>query len=406
MEGLIALDLDGTVIHDSAPLDKKTAHYLDGLAHKGFKLIFISGRTATWMIEKLKELDAPFALAAQNGAHLLSMPDKTVLDRRTLSSGLLTLADQIADEEALPYVLYGGYEEGDRIFWLPERFPPALRDYLNRRKETFQENWQETPLKQISAIKWIGKKETIEKIGEKVEKRLHLHAPPIRDPFNPNYYVCQATHPEANKGAALLAYRDIAKVKGLSIVGGDDLNDLPLFREGDIKIAMQAAPDLLKKEADIVASTIESGISEALNLAKPITTVGVLIISKDDRIFLARSERKWHGKWTIPGGKVDSGETLIEAAIREVKEETNLDISDVRFGKICESIFSEEFFKRRHFVMHDYVARLESPQEAVVLNDEAEEYGWFTFDEAIKLDLIEPGKEILRWWEHARHHWF
>ena len=406
MEGLIALDLDGTVIHDSGSLDEKTAHYLDSLADKGLNLIFISGRTASWMIDKLQALKSPYAIAAQNGAVILTMPDKKILDRKAVSADFLHLAEDIVKEESLPFIVYGGFEEEDRIFWQPERYTPEMRDYLTRRKDRFQENWQEKPLNQMAAIKWIGKKETIERIAEKVENRLKLHAPPIRDPFNPNYYVCQATHPDANKGAALITFKNAKNIKGVSIVGGDDFNDVELFKAGDIKIAMQAAPEILKKQADIITSSIEFGLMEALQLAKPIVTVGVLIVSRDNRLLFARSERKWHGKWTIPGGKVDAGETLEKAAIREVKEETNLEISDVRFAKICESIFSNEFYKRRHFVMHDYVARLESEKEAVILNDEAEEYGWFTFEEALKLDLIEPGKELLKWWDHARHHWF
>ncbi|MFN4173522.1 MAG: HAD-IIB family hydrolase [Parachlamydiaceae bacterium] len=406
MEGLIALDLDGTVIHDSAPLDEKTAHYLESLAAKGLNLIFISGRTASWMIDKLKRISAPYAIAAQNGAVLIQMPDKKILDRKLISFDLIRLAEKISEEENLPFLQYGGFEENDRIFWQPERYSPVMLDYLTRRKDAFQEDFQEALLKQISAIKWIGKKEEIERISEKVEARLHLHAPPIRDPFNPNYYVCQATHLEANKGSALFSFKKALNLKGVSIVGGDDLNDTPLFEAGDIKIAMQAAPESLKKMADIVTPSIEFGLMEALQLAKPIVTVGVLIVSKDNRLFFARSERKWSGKWTIPGGKVEPGETLIQAAIREVKEETRLDIADVRFAKICESIFSKEFFKRRHFVMHDFVARLTSNEDAVILNDEAEEYGWFTIEEAKKLDLIEPGKELIQWWDHARHNWF
>ena len=406
MEGLIALDLDGTVIHDSGTLDEKTAHYLESLVNKGLNLIFISGRTASWMIDKLQILNAPYAIAAQNGAVLLTMPDKKVFDRKIVSPDLLHLAEEIVREEELPFILYGGFEEEDRIYWQPERYSPQHRDYLSRRKDTFQENWQEKALNQISAIKWIGKKEQIERIAEKVEERLKLHAPPIRDPFNPNYYVCQATHPEANKGSALKSFRKAKGIRGISIVGGDDLNDVALFEEGDIKIAMKAAPEILKKMADIITPSIEFGLMEALQLAKPIVTVGIMIVSDDNRLLFARSDRKWHGKWTLPGGKVDAGETLIQAAVREVKEETNLEISDVRFAKICESIFSDEFYKRRHFVMHDFVARLKSSKESVVLNDEAQEYGWFTYEEAVMLDLIEPGKELLKWWDHARHNWF
>jgi len=52
--------------------------------------------------------------------------------------------------------------------------------------------------------------------------------------------------------------------------------------------------------------------------------VGVIIVDKEDRILL--EQRSDNGMWGIPGGAIEPGESVINAAIREVKEETNLDI--------------------------------------------------------------------------------
>lgn len=405
MEGLIALDLDGTVIHGSQPISATYARYLENKVKAGFKLLFISGRTATWMIKQLEGLKCHYDIAAQNGADLIKMPEKEVVYSESLNPELILKAQALIDH---PFVVYTGFKEGDAVYWNPSSIEPGLRDYLTRRKNSFKENWiEEQAPQKITALKWIGPKEKIETIAKTVNEELNLHVSPIKDPFDPNYYVAQATSPLANKGEALKRYKKWMNIKGVTLAAGDDLNDLSMLEAADIKIAIHSAPEPLKKISDIVAEDLIDGVEQGLYLIKPITTVGVLIVSHQNRLLFARSH-KWYHKWVIPGGKVDPGETLKQTAYREVKEETGLTIEDVRFAKTCESIYSPEFFKIRHFVMHDFVAKLAKgcEEKDVVLNEEAQEYGWFTYEEAIKLDLISPGKEILNWWNSARYHWF
>lgn len=60
--------------------------------------------------------------------------------------------------------------------------------------------------------------------------------------------------------------------------------------------------------------------------------VGAVLISADNKVLLDRTDLKaggvYSGCWVIPGGGVDDGETLEEVLIREVKEETHLDIQN------------------------------------------------------------------------------
>lgn len=120
----------------------------------------------------------------------------------------------------------------------------------------------------------------------------------------------------------------------------------------------------------------------------PIATVGGLVIAPDGDILLLYSQ-KWNDCYTPPGGKIELGESREAAFVREVKEETGLDVTNVRFIATQDSVFSPDFKEPRHFVMNDFIADLSSHQskEDVILNDEAEQYLWVSPEKARKLPL-------------------
>jgi nucleoside triphosphatase len=118
----------------------------------------------------------------------------------------------------------------------------------------------------------------------------------------------------------------------------------------------------------------------------PQIAVGALIVNSEGRILLAKSH-KWNNKYTVPGGKVELGETMEEALKREVKEETGLDISDLRLLLVQEMVFDKEFWKRKHYILVDFLCRTDGTK--VKLNDEFQDYVWERPNKALNLD-VEP----------------
>ena len=116
----------------------------------------------------------------------------------------------------------------------------------------------------------------------------------------------------------------------------------------------------------------------------PEPTVGVFIFNPADKLLLLKSH-KWPGHYTIPGGHVELGEHIEDAAIREAKEETGLDVYDLEFINFQEFIYHTSFWKPRHFIFFDYACRTSSMD--IKLNDEAEEYTWVRLEDAIHLPL-------------------
>ena len=118
----------------------------------------------------------------------------------------------------------------------------------------------------------------------------------------------------------------------------------------------------------------------------PEPTVGALIFNDKDQILLVKTH-KWKGKYTIPGGHVELGESLTEALKREIREETGLKLLSSKFLCYQEFIYDECFWKEKHFVFFDFICRVEG--EDVTLNDEAQEFIWTGIEEAYTYPIDE-----------------
>jgi phosphoglycolate phosphatase-like HAD superfamily hydrolase/ADP-ribose pyrophosphatase YjhB (NUDIX family) len=134
----------------------------------------------------------------------------------------------------------------------------------------------------------------------------------------------------------------------------------------------------------------------------PITTVGGLIFNSAGQVLMIRTH-KWSDKWGIPGGKIKWGETAEAALRRELKEETNLDIANIRFVLVQDCIHSPEFYRDAHFVLLNYTCHAVEKTE-VILNNEACEARWVSLDEAFALALNQPTRILLQNNKHHGHH--
>jgi len=117
----------------------------------------------------------------------------------------------------------------------------------------------------------------------------------------------------------------------------------------------------------------------------PLTTVGALVINPSSGRVLIVKTTKWQGAWGVPGGKVEWGETLESALIREFREEVGLELTQVRFSLLQEAVLDPQFVREAHFIMVNYYAF--SASETVTPNEEIEEWAWVTPQMAIEYPL-------------------
>jgi ADP-ribose pyrophosphatase YjhB (NUDIX family) len=102
--------------------------------------------------------------------------------------------------------------------------------------------------------------------------------------------------------------------------------------------------------------TLEA-VSDRLYPARPILAVS-LAVFREGRVLIARRARApLQGLYSLPGGVVEIGETLREAALRELGEEVGLTARIVAFNDHVESIMRDERGVRAHYVIASFVAR-------------------------------------------------
>ena len=125
-------------------------------------------------------------------------------------------------------------------------------------------------------------------------------------------------------------------------------------------------------------------MNQPLPPPRPLCTVGALVVNPNAEVLIVRTT-KWRGTWGVPGGKLDWGESLQEALLREFREEVALDLEQVRFALLQEAILDSQFHVPAHFVLVNYYAFSSSTQ--VVPNEEIVEWVWLPPEQALSFPL-------------------
>jgi 8-oxo-dGTP diphosphatase len=128
---------------------------------------------------------------------------------------------------------------------------------------------------------------------------------------------------------------------------------------------------------------------------RPYLAVSAAIIRDGKVLIVRRARPPAYGVFTLPGGGVEAGETLHEAVIREVLEETALTIAPLGLAGYREAIARDADGKvERHFVILPFAARFVAGE--VTLNEELAEARWLVPADLAALTTTEGLAEIVQ----------
>ena len=128
---------------------------------------------------------------------------------------------------------------------------------------------------------------------------------------------------------------------------------------------------------------------------QPIVGIGVVIVCKGKIVLAQRGNEPSKGKWTIPGGLVELGESVEAAVIREAKEETCLDVENPRLIDVVDNVdFDEKGKIKYHYVIVDYFVSVKGGELKAA--SDAVDLRWVPFDEVEKYNLTDSFREFFR----------
>ena len=136
----------------------------------------------------------------------------------------------------------------------------------------------------------------------------------------------------------------------------------------------------------------------------PLVGVGAVVVHQDRVLLVRRGREPLKGHWTLPGGVLEVGESLVEGVAREVMEETGLQVEPIELVELLDRIHREESRVRYHYVIADYLCRVTGGELRAA--SDADEVRWVERAEwnshsALRLDPITV-RVIEKGWQRAQ----
>jgi 8-oxo-dGTP diphosphatase len=118
---------------------------------------------------------------------------------------------------------------------------------------------------------------------------------------------------------------------------------------------------------------------------RPVVAVGAVVVDHDRILLVRRGRGPAAGDWSVPGGRVEAGESLAEAVTRELREETGLE-------GVCGPLVGwvERVHEDEHFVILDFEVTLVGADDQPIAGDDAAEAAWVDLHEVGERRLV-PG---------------
>jgi len=130
---------------------------------------------------------------------------------------------------------------------------------------------------------------------------------------------------------------------------------------------------------------------------RPYLAVRAIIANDSEKVLILKRANtvQGNGKWCLPGGNIEYGQTAVEAMVREIQQETSLRTKDIKFLFYLENLPSEE--SELHYVNLAFLCTAEGNLQ---LNYESSEYAWIDSADIHNYIIAFKNDEILKKFWH------
>jgi len=271
--GLMAVDLDGTLITDHGRITEKVYSALEHAVENNWEIVIASGRTFYAARQIIEELPFIRYAVLSNGACIINLEDNGIMHMETIKSGLAkTVVESIRSHGAIP-ALYTTDIMNQRVYYDSlERACRFFKWYVKKDSRCELVDDAMDYIDDVLQIGMIDEKKTVLAIKDDLKEfDVRVMALPFESAHfggkNSDYWFMQTVHRNATKINALrrlAGWIDIPD--GRLVAVGDNYNDADMIANADIGVAMGNSPDEIKKLANvIVATNNDSGLSQVVD---------------------------------------------------------------------------------------------------------------------------------------------
>ncbi len=128
--------------------------------------------------------------------------------------------------------------------------------------------------------------------------------------------------------------------------------------------------------------------------SRPVAGVGGIVLDGERVLLVRRGRPPQQGLWSIPGGAVELGESLADAVVREIREETGLEARPIELIEVFERILRDDSSRvEYHYVLMDYLCEITGG--ALQAGDDAADARWTPLDRLGELPLTPGAAEAI-----------
>lgn len=128
---------------------------------------------------------------------------------------------------------------------------------------------------------------------------------------------------------------------------------------------------------------------------RPVVGVGGVIIAEGRTLLIRRGHPPLEGEWSIPGGTLEVGETVVEGVRRELEEETGIKVRVLDLIEVFERIFPDaQGSTKYHFVILDYLC--EAAGGSARAGSDVTDVAWATEPELAKYSLTPTATRVIK----------
>ena len=248
---MVIADVDGTLVTQEKVLTKRAAEAVLRLHEAGIQFTITSGRPPRGMAMLIDPLKLTLPLAAFNGGVLLKPALKTVVDQKFLPAGVPEKVIEAVENHGLDAWVYT-----DIDWFVRDANAPHVA------REQWTVKFPPTAVKTFAGLlgcvaKIVGVSDDFERVA-KCEKDVQQAGGTHISAARSQPYYLDVTHPQANKGEVVLSLSRLLNIPTAEIATiGDMPNDVLMFKESGISIAMGNASPEVQAAATYVTSTNE-----------------------------------------------------------------------------------------------------------------------------------------------------